>query len=270
MGKGTEEHAPLTLEPGARHALPVVNLRPFLALENTMTRIKKWSSCSLMTMLAVVLATGCVQQEGRKGGAPRRRRRRRHLPSPRGLLLTVDVNAPVTLTTASGTKCLQFAGGTKADLAHAEIATCNGTPAQQFKFQSVPGGYYALVSVNSDKCLDVSALAMNDGALVQQYPCNGGQNQHWIVADGGGGTVRVVARHSGKVLDVTGGGTTDGTVVSQAGWKSAPNQQFKLKGYLLAVAGEGGKSGKAGSDGAGGFTGKKKPHKPKAATAAAP
>ena len=68
---------------------------------------------------------------------------------------------------------------------------------------------------------------------------------------------------------VTGGGTADGTAVSQADWKSAPNQQFKLKGTLLGDAGDGGKSGKAGADGTGGSTGKKKPHKAKPATAAA-
>ena len=270
-GKGTEEDAPLTLVAGARHALPVVNFRPFLALENTMTRIKKWSSCSLMTMLAVVLATGCVQQEDKKEEPAAAPPPAAPPPEPARAALAVDVKAPVTVAMANGTKCLQFGGGSKADLAKAEIAACNGSPAQQFKFQSVPGGYYALVSANSDKCLDVSAFAMGDGALVQQYPCNGGLNQNWIVADGGGGTVRFVARHSGKVLDVTGGGTADGTAVSQADWKSAPNQQFKLKGTPLAVAaGEGGKSGKAGADGAGGSTGKKKPRKPKPATAAAP
>jgi Ricin-type beta-trefoil lectin domain-like len=268
-GRGTEEDAPLTLEVGARHALPVVNFRPFLALENTMTRIEKWSSSSLMTMLAIVLATGCVQQEDKKeepAAAPAPPPA--PPPEPTRVALAVDVKDPVTVAMAAGTKCLQFSGGSKADLAKAEIATCNGSPAQQFKFQSVPGGYYALVSANSAKCLDVSAFAMGDGALVQQYACNGGLNQNWIVADGGGGTVRFVARHSGKVLDVTGGGTADGTAVSQADWKSAPNQKFKLKGTPLAVAA--GEGGKAGADGAGGSTGKKKPRKPKPATAAAP
>ncbi len=96
-------------------------------------------------------------------------------------------------------------------------------------------------------------------------------NQNWIVADGGAGNVRLVARHSGKVLDVTGGGAADGAAVSQSDWKSAPNQQFKLKGTPLAAAdGAGGKSGKSGADGAGGSTGKKKSRKPKAAQAAAP
>src|SRR4051794_21531311 len=54
------KRAPLTLEPGARQALPVVTSAPCLALENTMTRINKWSSGSLMTILAVALAAGCV------------------------------------------------------------------------------------------------------------------------------------------------------------------------------------------------------------------
>ena len=79
-----------------------------------------------------------------------------------------------------------------------------------------------------------------------------------------------MARHSGKVLDVTGGGTADGTAVSQADWKSAPNQQFKLKGTPLpVVAGEGGKSGKAGADGAGGRRARRSPQA-QAARPAAP
>jgi hypothetical protein len=238
-----------------------------------MTRIQKWSSCSLLTMLTIALAAGCVQQEDKKeepAAAPAPPPPAPP-PEPARVPLTVDVAAPITIAMANGIKCLQFGGGSKADLAGAEVAACNGTPSQQFKLQAIPGGYYTLVSANSEKCLDVSAFAMGDGALVQQYACNGGLNQHWIVADGGGGTVRLVARHSGKVLDVTGVATAEGGVnrVTQAAWKSAPNQQFKLKGTPLAVAG-GAKSGKAVADGAGGSTGHKKPHKPKAATAAAP
>ncbi len=123
-----------------------------------MTRIQKLSSCSLLTILAIALATGCVQQEDKKE-EPAPAPPPAPPPEPARASLTVDVKAPVTIALASGTKCLQFGGGSKADLAKAEIATCNGSPAQQFKFQSVPGGYYALVSANSDKCLDVSAFA---------------------------------------------------------------------------------------------------------------
>ena len=87
-----------------------------------------------------------------------------------------------------------------------------------------------------------------------------------VSPDGGNGTVRILTRHSGKVLEVVGGGTADGTVVSTGTWKSAPNQQFKLKGTALAGAGAGGKSG---SDGVGGSTGSKKKSKKAKAPAAA-
>jgi hypothetical protein len=132
-----------------------------------MTRINKWSSGSLVTMLALALAAGCVQQEDKKE-EPAPAPAPSPPPEPARAALTIDVKAPVTIATASGTKCLQFGGGSKADVAKAEIATCNGTPAQQFKLSPVPGGYYTVVSINSDKCLDVSAFGMGDGARVQQ------------------------------------------------------------------------------------------------------
>jgi hypothetical protein len=235
-----------------------------------MTRAQKWSQFSLLTLFAAALTAGCVQQEDKKEEPPPAPAPPpAPPPEPARVTLSVDANAPVTFTTPAGDKCLQFAGGSKNDLARAEIAACNGSPAQQFKLGSTPGGYFTLVSVASNKCLDVSAFNMGDGALLQQFGCNGGANQNWIVADGGGGTVRLVARHSGKVLEVTDGVTAGGVVVSTGTWKSAPTQQFKLKGKSLVADGAGGKSG---SDGAGGTKGSKskKAKKAKETAAAAP
>ena len=234
-----------------------------------MTRIQKWSSCSLLTILTIALAAGCVQQEDKKE-EPAPAPPPAPPPEPARAPLTVDIKAPVTIAMANGTKCLQFAGGTKADLARAEIATCNGTPAQQFKLQPVAGGYTALVSANSDKCLDVSAFAMGDGALVQQYTCNGGINQNWIIADGGGGTVRFVARHSGKVLDVTGGRNRRRHRGQPGGLEVGPQSAVQAEGNAARGRRRRRQVGKPGTDGAGGSPGHKKPRKPKPTTAAAP
>ena len=192
-----------------------------------MTNFGKWLSRFLLAGLAAASVSGCVQQDDKKEepappppATP---------PEPARSAVAIDAKVTYAVATAGG-KCLQFGGGSKADTAQAEIATCNGSPAQQFKVQAIPGNYYTLVNVNSDKCLDVAAFNSADTAKVQQYACNGGANQNWIVADGGPGMIRLVARHSGKVLAVTGAGAADGTVVGQQSWTSAPNQQFKLKG----------------------------------------
>src|SRR5450432_3156487 len=128
---------PLTLEPPPRHALPVYSPGAL------MTRAKTWSSCSVLVALALALASACVQQDDKKDEpAPAPAPPPPPPPEPARVPLTVDVKAPVAIATAVGNKCLQFGGGSKADLAHAEIATCNDSPAQKFKLQPVAGNYY--------------------------------------------------------------------------------------------------------------------------------
>ncbi len=118
-----------------------------------MTRARTWSSSSLLLRCCGVAARrrACVQQDDKKDEpAPAPAPPPPPPPEPARVPLTVDIKAPVAIVTATGNKCLQFGGGSKNDLARAEIGTCNGSPAQQFKLQLVPGGYYALVSANSD------------------------------------------------------------------------------------------------------------------------
>ena len=178
---------------------------------------------SLVMVLTVALAASCVPKEEKPAetktepaapaGPP---------PEPARAALAIKPDAAYTIIGAASGKCLQLVGTGDGDTARTEIASCNGSKAQQFKFQSVPGNYWAIVNVLSSKCVDVSAFDMADDARVQQYQCNGGANQHWIVADAPGGNYRIVARHSGKVMDVAGGATADNTLVSQVTWKSAP------------------------------------------------
>ena len=96
---------------------------------------------------------------------------------PARAAFTPKADANYTLVARKANKCLQFTGANENDNAHAEIWTCNGSPAQSFMLQPVAGGYFTLVNVRSKKCLDIAGLATNDGAGAQQYSCNGGQNQ---------------------------------------------------------------------------------------------
>jgi len=182
-------------------------------------------------VLAGALASSCVQKDERKEEPAPVIKATPPAPPPEPVrsALTLSPTANYTITAAASAKCLQYVGAVATIGARAEIRTCDGSKAQQFTLQAIPGGYQTIVNAQTNKCLDVAAMSPDDGASVQQWECNGGPNQQWIIADAGPGTIRLVARHSGKVLDVKGDGADDGTPLIQYGWKSSPNQQFKLK-----------------------------------------
>ena len=170
---------------------------------------------------------------------------------PERAKLTLDPAATYTIVGAQSEKCLQPAD-VAVDGARLQIASCNGSKAQQFKMIPIPGEHYSIANVQSGKCFDVASASVDNGAAIQQFPCHGGLNQQWMFADGGSGTIRVAARNSGKVLDVAEEKTVDGTPVSQWDWKSSGNQPFRLKPAGAAavaakdVAGAGDKKSKAG------------------------
>jgi hypothetical protein len=200
-------------------------------------------------VLAGALASSCVQKEEKKEEpapvikalppAPT------PPPEPARSALILSPTATYNITTAGGNKCVQFVGAVATDGAQAEIRTCNGSKAQQFTLQAIPGGYQTIINAVTKKCLDVAKLSPDDGAAVEQWECNGGLNQQWIVADGGPGTIRLVARHSGKVLDAKDNQADDGTRLIQYTWKSGLNQQFQLKVVAPEATDGSGKGGQA-------------------------
>jgi len=231
--------------------------------------MRTWCAWFQVLAVATVAASGCVENDDKKAApAPAAQPAAAVPPEPKRATMPIDPATAYTISNGANTKCLQFAGGSKDDVAAAEMAPCNGSKAQQFNLQTVPGGYYAVINANSGKCLDVSAFAMEDGALVQQYACNGGANQNWIVAEGNAGSVRLVARHSGKALSIhdTGGPTGTGKVTQLAAGTGAA-QELRIKGPNAVAEGEGagGHKGKDAKDGAGGTSG----HKGKKSAAAA-
>ena len=224
-------------------------------------------SVVMVTLAALAVSSGCIKKEDKEednkaGPPPAPAPPPAPPPEPARSALAIDQNAKYTIVAAASGKCVQFGGRGMNDQAVAEIATCDKSPAQQFKLQPVPGNYWTFVSVLSGKCLDVQAVSHDDGVLVQQFTCNAGPNQQWIIADAAPGTVRLTARHSGKVLDVKGAATADGTPIIQWGWRaSAADEQFKL----TSTAGEPSVAAKGGpTTGTAGTAGKKaKPSKTK-------
>jgi lysophospholipase L1-like esterase len=112
-------------------------------------------------------------------------------------------------------KCLDVSGGNSANGTAADIAGCNGSPAQQW-------------SAHSDstlrafgKCLDATGLGTADGTPIEIWDCNGGSNQQWQAYNGG---YRNPA--SGRCLDDPRASTTDGTQLVLWDCNGAANQQW--------------------------------------------
>jgi poly(3-hydroxybutyrate) depolymerase len=133
-----------------------------------------------------------------------------------------------TLVGLQSGKCVEVQGGSTASLARLDIATCNGSPRQQFRAEGMGSGFFRLRNVNSNLCVDVSGASTADGAAVIHYACGGGLTPQWSCTDVSGGE-RVAARHSGKVLDVTGKNTADGTLLEQWTSNGGSNQVFTLQ-----------------------------------------
>ncbi|WP_438031419.1 endo-1,4-beta-xylanase [Sorangium sp. So ce204] len=166
--------------------------------------------------------------------------------------VTIDTAATYTITGVQSGKCVEVAGGSTADAAAMQIASCNGSTRQQFRMESAGGGYYRIRNVNSNRCMDVAGASTSDGARIQQYSCWSGENQQWSFTDVASGVVRLTARNSGKSLDVYGRGTADGTAVIQWASNGGTNQQFRITPVSSGTGGTGGTGGSGGTGGGGG------------------
>jgi endo-1,4-beta-xylanase len=168
--------------------------------------------------------------------------------------IKIDTTATYTLSGVQSGKCVEVAGGSTADGARLQIATCNGSSRQQFRLESTDSGYYRIKNVNSGRCADVISVSTADGAGIQQYSCWSGTNQQWSFANVSRGIVRVTARHSGKVMDVDGSSTADGALLNQWPWANQTNQQFRLA-RVGSSTGDGGSTGSGGTSGTSGTGG---------------
>ncbi|MFR0359214.1 ricin-type beta-trefoil lectin domain protein [Streptomyces sediminimaris] len=112
-------------------------------------------------------------------------------------------------------KCLDVSGGSSANGTAADIATCNGSVAQQWSAPS-DGSLRAL-----GKCLDATGRGTANGTKIEVWDCNGGSNQQWQAYNGG---YRNPA--SGRCLDDPGSSTTDGTQLVLWDCNGGPNQRW--------------------------------------------
>ncbi|MGW7427058.1 ricin-type beta-trefoil lectin domain protein [Streptomyces sp. NPDC054813] len=112
-------------------------------------------------------------------------------------------------------KCLDVNGGSTANGTAADIATCNGSDAQQWSVLS-DGTLRAL-----GRCLDATGRGTANGTRIEIWDCNGGSNQQWQAYNGG---YRNPA--SGRCLDDPGSSTADGTQLALWDCNGGANQQW--------------------------------------------
>ncbi|HTN90908.1 MAG TPA: RICIN domain-containing protein, partial [Sorangium sp.] len=143
--------------------------------------------------------------------------------------ITVDTSAVYTLVGTQSNKCVEIRGGSTGSSAAAQIATCNGTTRQQFRAESMGGGYFRLKNVNSGLCLGTNGGSNADGATIVQSGCGTAGSQQFQFIDVASNVQRVMVRSSGKALDVMGLATADGTGLQQWNWANGANQKFSLR-----------------------------------------
>ena len=222
-------------------------------------------------LLAACVGAGCVEKEEKPGSSaaapPPPAAPAGPAAEPPRAARTFDPLLSYALVSAANGKCVQFQNGGTANMLKAEIATCNGSKAQQFRLQAMADGYHLIINGLTNKCMDLEGFSQDDGTGVLQYPCHGQHNQQWVVSDSSNGTVRFAARHSGKGIEVKDGGNADGTPIAQKTWQATPTQEFKLtlaEPVAVASGAKGDKPDKAAK------AGKKMPVDKAAASGAAP
>jgi hypothetical protein len=213
------------------------------------------TSRSIVTLVTLLLAAcvgpGCVEKEEKPGSAAAP-----PPPAPTGPAAepprsarAFDPLVSYALVSAANGKCVQFQGGGTGNLIKAEVATCNGSKAQQFRLQAFADGYHIVINSQTNKCMDLEGFSFDDGAPVLQYPCHGQHNQQWVITDGSSGGVRFAVRHSGKGIEVKDGASADGTPIAQKSWAATPAQEFKLTPAEPAAVAPGAKAAGKGDKG---------------------
>ncbi|MFD9792728.1 RICIN domain-containing protein [Streptomyces sp. NPDC059070] len=134
-----------------------------------------------------------------------------------------------TVTALHSGKCVDAAAAGTADGTAVQQYGCNGTAAQQWRFQTTSDGYAQIGNRNAaDRVWDVTDVSAADGAPVQLWSYGGGANQQWKPVEEPGGTYHFVNRNSDKCLDVPGASTADGARVQQYACNGSAAQSFRV------------------------------------------
>ncbi|MEU0049932.1 RICIN domain-containing protein [Streptomyces sp. NPDC006309] len=98
--------------------------------------------------------------------------------SPGGIGYIGDAPLVIQVPGAAG-KCLDVAGGGKANGTPVQIYTCNGGAAQKWQLWGAYDGGYTLWNANAGKCLEVLNGNSADGTKIQIRDCGNAKAQQW-------------------------------------------------------------------------------------------
>jgi beta-glucanase (GH16 family) len=126
-------------------------------------------------------------------------------------------------------RCVDIPGGNPVDGAQLQLWDCNGTGAQQWRFEG-DGTVRAL-----GKCMDVANGSTANGAVIQLVNCNGNAAQKFVLNAAGD----LVNPQSNRCVDAQGGGTANGTKLLQWDCHGGNNQKWRAPAVARPIVGVG-------------------------------
>lgn len=148
------------------------------------------------------------------------------LPAPAGE--TAATPTAYTVVNRHSGKCLDLADGSSADGANVRQWACDGSTAQQWRFEDQGDDTSRIVNVASGKVLDVANCNKADGTDIRQWSWLNNVCQRFRAITTDSGWVRLQNEATGKVAGIADCGTTDGTDVRQWTWQETTCQQWSL------------------------------------------
>jgi hypothetical protein len=138
-------------------------------------------------------------------------------------------NAAFLLIAGHSGKALDIEGGSQAAGANLRQWDRNGTPAQQFVFEQLGDGWYAIRNVSSDQYLDVQASVGRPGTKVWQHPGNGSAAQRFKLRNVGDGLFNIISALGDDLcLDVVGASGASGANIQLWTKNGSDAQKFRL------------------------------------------
>ncbi|MDI1462246.1 RICIN domain-containing protein [Catellatospora sp. KI3] len=139
-----------------------------------------------------------------------------------------------TVVNKNSAKCVDARSAATANGTAVQQYACNGSTAQQWRFDATSGGYFrAGVAPNVNQVWDVSNVSTADNAAIHLWLYGGGNNQQWLPVQEADGAYHFVSRLSGKCLDVPAASTADSVQLVQYTCNGTGAQSF----YLNPVGG---------------------------------
>lgn len=148
-------------------------------------------------------------------------------PSWVALPTTLGDGSKVEIIGLDSGLCLEIGGSGYHDRNPVQLAACNRSSRQQFRFDYKTGGHFQLVNMGSGKCVDVDSASLKPLTDVVIWSCGDTPNQQLLVKNRGN-LAQFQVRHSGQCLDVKSAGKEAGTPLIQWPCSDAMNQRFLI------------------------------------------